>query len=145
MGCTSLFYLLYSPKHSTDVWSAGSGGKPEKHMEMPVEHNNSDHETEENSADETEFGTPLAVIRKRRWFLWVIIFIYVPGSLTALQFTDSYRVLGLLFLIWLILLCVTVTLVACCKCPGCGNNFHMRNSTISFLRKCSHCGLHIKG
>jgi hypothetical protein len=107
------------------------------HMEMTVE--------QEHSDDPTTYGAMLAIIRKRRWFFWGMVFVYIPASVTALQFTQSYKSLGLLFLIWLILLCIAVMLMACTKCPGCGNTFHMRNSTLYFSRKCSHCGLHIRG
>ena len=92
----------------------------------------------------TSYGTMLAMIRKRRWFLWALLLVYIPASVTTLQFTQSNKSIGLLFLLWLIALCVSVTLLACCKCPRCGNSFHMRNSGLSFSRKCSHCGLHIR-
>jgi hypothetical protein len=98
----------------------------------------------ENSDDPTTYGTMLATIRKRRLFLWGTILIYIPASVTALQFTESYKWLGIFFMIWLIVLCVAVTLLASSKCPRCGNNFHMRSSTLSFSRKCSHCGLQIR-
>ena len=94
--------------------------------------------------DPTTDGAMLTIIRRRRWYLWGLILIYIPAALTTLQFTQSYRLIGILFSIWLILLCTAVTLVACAKCPSCGNRFHMRDSSLSFLRKCSHCGLHIK-
>ena len=98
---------------------------------------------QENLYNPSTYGTMLAMIRKRRWFLWGLILIYIPASVTTLQWTQSYKTIGGLFLIWLIMLCIAVGLMACSKCPRCGNNFHMRNSTLSFLRKCSHCGLHI--
>jgi len=94
--------------------------------------------------DQTTDEATLAIIRRRRWYLWGLILIYIPAALTTLQFTQSYRLIGMLFSIWLILLCAAVTLVACAKCPGCGNRFHMRDSSLSFLRKCSHCGIHLK-
>jgi hypothetical protein len=105
-------------------------------MEMAVEYENSD--------DPALHGTMLSTIRRRRWFLWGMILIYLPASLTTLQYTESYKLLGSLFLIWLILLCVAVSLMACSKCPRCGKNFHMRNSTLSFFGNCRHCGLGIK-
>lgn len=106
-------------------------------MEMAVE--------QENSHNTTTYRTMLAVIRRRRWFLWGMILIYIPTSVTTLQLTQSYKLLSFMFLIWLILLCIAVTLMACSKCPRCGNSFHMRNSTLSFSQKCCHCRLHISG
>lgn len=94
--------------------------------------------------DQTNDGATLAIIRRRRWYLWGLILIYIPAALTTLQYTQSYRLIGILFSIWLLLLCTAVMLIACAKCPRCGNRFHMRDSSLSFLRKCSHCGLHIK-
>ena len=85
----------------------------------------------------------LAIIRRRRWYLWGLILIYMPVSVTTLQLTQSYKATGIVFLLWVISLCIAVTLTAIVKCPRCGNNFHMRNSTLSYHRKCSHCGLHI--
>jgi hypothetical protein len=105
-------------------------------MEMAVE--------QEISDNPATHATMLAVIRKRRWFLWGLILVYIPASLAALQLTQSYKMLGILFLTWLILLCISVVLLASSKCPRCGNTFHMRNSALSFSRKCCHCGLHIR-
>ncbi len=85
----------------------------------------------------------LAVIRRRRWYLWALIIVYMPASVLTLQLTQSYKATGLVLLIWLILLCTVVTLTAIAKCPRCGDNFHMRNSTLSYFRKCRHCGLHL--
>jgi uncharacterized protein (DUF983 family) len=36
-----------------------------------------------------------------------------------------------------------VALTAIAKCPQCGNNFHMYNSSLHYPRKCRHCGLHL--
>ena len=104
-------------------------------MEMAVE--------QETNDDPATYGAMLAIIRRRRWYLWGLILIYMPATLTTLQWTQSYKATGIVFLIWFILLFITAGLAACSKCPRCGNNFHMRNSTLSFLRKCRHCGLHI--
>ena len=99
----------------------------------------------ENAVDPAHHDVLLAVIRRRRWYLWGLILIYMPASVTTLQLTRSYRSTGILVLIWFIVLCIVVTLAAVAKCPRCGNTFHMRNSTLSFYRTCRHCGLHIRG
>jgi hypothetical protein len=85
----------------------------------------------------------LAVIRRRRWYLWVVIMVYMPVSVMTLQVTQSYKATAVVLLIWIIVLCIAVTLTAIATCPKCGNSFHMRNSTLSYLRKCRHCGLHL--
>jgi hypothetical protein len=102
-------------------------------------------EEHENSVDPATHGALLAVIRRRRWYLWGLILIYMPASVTTLQLTQSYTSTGILVFIWFIVLCIAVTLAAVAKCPRCGNTFHMRNSTLSFYRKCRHCGLQISG
>lgn len=61
-------------------------------MEMAVEPENADYPK--------TYGTILAIIRKRRWFLWGIIFDYIPASVTPLQFTQSLKRMGFLSLIW---------------------------------------------
>jgi hypothetical protein len=106
-------------------------------MEMAVE--------QENIDNPATYGAMLAIIRRRRWYLWGLILIYTPATVATLQLTQSYRMTGIVFLIWFILLFIVATLAASSKCPRCGNNFHMRNSTLSFFRKCRHCGLHICG
>ena len=96
---------------------------------------------QENTLNPETYQTGLAVIRRRRWFSWGMVLIYMPASLMTLQLTQSYKLMGFLFLAWLILLCIAVAMLASSKCPRCGNSFHMRNSTISFFGKCRHCGL----
>jgi hypothetical protein len=88
--------------------------------------------------------TMLAIARKRRCFFFGMVIGYLPIFLTTLQFTDSYTWIGTAFLVWLILLCISVVQMACCKCPRCGNTFYMRCSTLSFLARCCHCGLSTK-
>ena len=89
------------------------------------------------------YGPMLAIIRRRRWYLWGLILFYMPVAVTTLQLTQSYKAVGIVFMVWIILLCLVVTLTATAKCPQCGNSFHMRNSTLSYFRKCRHCGLHV--
>lgn len=47
------------------------------------------------------------------------------------------------FLTWLALLMVTALWAAVCRCPRCGNYFHVNGMTMLFLRRCLHCQLHI--
>lgn len=98
---------------------------------------------QDTSENLSTYGPMLAVIRRRRWYLWGLILVYMPVSVKTLQLTQSYKATGILLLIWVTLLCVVVTLTAIAKCPRCGNNYHMRNSSLSYFRKCRHCGLHL--
>ena len=98
---------------------------------------------QENSNNPSAYALMLVIIRRRRWYLWGLILIYMPVSVMTLQLTQSYKATGFVILIWVILLCIVVTLVAIAKCPRCGNSFHMRNSAITFFRKCRYCGLHL--
>lgn len=86
----------------------------------------------------------LAIARQRRRFFFGMVIGYLPISLTTLQFTDSYTWIGAVFVAWLVLLCISVVQMACCRCPRCGNYFYMRSSTLSFLARCCHCGLSAK-
>ena len=95
------------------------------------------------SVDTSIFGPGLGIIRRRRWYLWCLILVYLPATVTTLQRTQSLQATGFVFLIWLVLLCIAVALTAIAKCPQCGNNFHMYNSSLHYPRKCRHCGLHL--
>lgn len=85
----------------------------------------------------------LAIIRRRRWYLWGLILAYMPVAVSILQATQSYRAFGIMFTLWLVLVCIAVTLTATAKCPRCGNSFHMRHSTLTYFRTCRHCALHL--
>lgn len=99
---------------------------------------------EQETSDNPENYSPLLqVVRRRRLYLWGLILIYMPVALSTLQLSQSFKVTGIVLIFWLILLCIVVTLTAIAKCPRCGNNFHMRNSTLSYRRKCRYCGLHL--
>mgnify|MGYP001764366571 CR=1 FL=1 len=100
---------------------------------------------QDNADNAIDQSAMLAVIRRRRWYLWSLILIYMPASVTTLQLTQSYKQTGIICLIWFILLCIAVALITCAKCPRCGNNFHMRDSSLAFSRTCRHCGLHMCG
>ena len=98
---------------------------------------------EKHPPDSTNFGPALAKIRKRRLFLWGVILIYMPSMWTTLHLTQSFNATAIVFVLWLLLLCIVATVAALARCPGCGNYFHMHGMTLLYLRKCLHCGLHI--
>ncbi|GFO54008.1 hypothetical protein GMSM_10150 [Geomonas sp. Red276] len=85
----------------------------------------------------------LAAIRRRRWYLGGLILLYLPVTMTVLRLTESVKATGAFFGIWVLFLCIAMALYASAKCPGCGKTFHMKNSTLSFSRKCRHCGLEL--
>ena len=82
-------------------------------------------------------------IRKRRWFLWSLIIVYVPAVWISLTVTRSDRATAVVFGVWLVLLIVAVFFVTTAKCPRCGNLFHMHGITPLYLRNCLHCQLHV--
>lgn len=87
----------------------------------------------------------LVALRRRRWFLWTLILIYIPGTIVTLKLVSSMEQAGIFFALWFVLLIVATVLLATSRCPRCGNSFHMRNSSLSFLSKCRHCNFHIAG
>lgn len=96
---------------------------------------------EEYAVDPKTHAAMLAVIRRRKWYLWGLILVYLPATYTSLKVTQSFSTTCAVFGVWFVLLCAAVTLMALSKCPRCGQTFHMRNSTLSFSGKCRHCGL----
>lgn len=97
------------------------------------------------TTEEVNIRAGLSEIRRRRWYVWMVILVYFPSTWLTLDMTQSYRSTGIVFAVWLVFLCTTITLLAVVRCPQCGMNFHMRNATISFARTCRHCGLPLKG
>ena len=93
--------------------------------------------------DDSNSGAGLGQVRRRRWYFWLIILIYLPATWSTLSYTHSYKITGVVFGIWFVLLSVIVTLLATAKCPRCGKHFHMRNASLSISRSCRHCGLHL--
>ena len=93
--------------------------------------------------DEPDYGPGLRTIRRRRWYLWLEIIVYLPAMWTTMQIAPSYPVLATVFVIWFILLWVVVGYSALARCPRCGNYFHMHGMTLLYLRRCLHCQLKI--
>ena len=93
--------------------------------------------------DDAAIAAGLQIVRKRRWFLWGVILIYVPAVWTSLTLTGSDRATAVVFGVWLVALIIAVFFVTTATCPRCGNLFHMHGFTPLYLRKCLHCQLHI--
>jgi len=98
---------------------------------------------EQPPAEIPDYGPGLRIIRKRRWYLWLEIMVYLPAMWVTLQVAPTYRGIGTVFAIWFILLWVVVAISALARCPRCGNYFHMNGMTLLYIRKCLHCQLHL--
>ncbi|MFA7535245.1 MAG: hypothetical protein WCY68_04080 [Desulfuromonadales bacterium] len=103
----------------------------------------------ENSEDHASKSAPvplgpgLRLIRRRRWYLWTVILVYVPMMWVTLRITSSFNGAGAVFAVWFIVLLVVALVAAVARCPRCGNYFHMNGMTFLCLRCCLHCQLHI--
>ena len=96
----------------------------------------------ENSTTESvEIMAGLKKVRSRRWLLWGIILIYLPGLMIALELQATSRVMAWLFGFWVLLLCVVVALATLVRCPRCSKPYHTNGPTFLPVRKCVHCGL----
>jgi uncharacterized C2H2 Zn-finger protein len=89
------------------------------------------------------FGPGLAKIRRRRWYLWFVLIIYLPTMWTTQQITHSFQGSLPVFFIWFLLLLLVMGISAMAKCPRCGNYFHVNGMILLYLRKCLHCQLHL--
>ena len=81
--------------------------------------------------------------RRRRKYFFASVLIYIPVLYLTLKILPTNKAMGTVFGIWFVLLVVVTFLVALCKCPRCGNYFHLHGMTLLILRKCLHCQLHI--
>ena len=97
-------------------------------------------ETEEKPV---EIGPGLQRIRRRRWYLWGVILVYLPLMWGALQIDTKINLMAIVFAGWFMLLLVVALLAAVARCPQCGNYFHVNGMTFLCLRKCLHCQLHL--
>jgi hypothetical protein len=88
-------------------------------------------------------GSGLQKVRRRRWFLWGILLVYVPAIWLSLTLTHSDRITAVVFGVWLVALIIAVFFVSTARCPRCCNYFHVYGMTPLYLRRCLHCKLHI--
>ena len=99
---------------------------------------------EKKTEDFSKFTLELSKLRRRRWFLWGVILVYVPFIWLAPQLTNSGCQTSTVFIVWFIFVLVSGILVATGKCPRCGNYFHIKGLAPLYLRsQCLHCSLHI--
>ena len=98
---------------------------------------------DQDSIESVDLSEGLAKIRNRRWLMWFVIMAYVPGLLITLEMQASASVMGWLFALWVLLLCIVVALATVAKCPRCNKPFHTNGPTFLPVRKCVHCWLHL--
>lgn len=90
-----------------------------------------------------KYEKALKRIRRRRMYLFGVILIYIPAMWLIHSVSPALRTMLASFVIWVVLLMTTCLRAAVCKCPRCGNYFHVHGMTMLFLRKCLHCQLPI--
>jgi hypothetical protein len=95
------------------------------------------------SEQKQDFQPGLAKVRRRRWFLWLVLLGYLPTMWTTQQITRSFQGSLPVFFAWILLLIVAAAVSALARCPRCGNYFHVNGMALLYLRKCLHCQLPI--
>lgn len=76
-------------------------------------------------------------------YFFATVLMYIPALVITYKISPTNRAMGTVFCIWVVILIISTFMAALCKCPRCGNYFHMNGLTLLFLRKCLHCQLHI--
>ena len=92
---------------------------------------------------ESDIAKGLARIRRRRWFLWGTLLVYLPAIWLSLRITRSDAATGVVFGVWFVVLLVASCTASFAACPRCGNYFHVHGFVPLFTRRCLHCGLHV--
>jgi uncharacterized membrane protein len=95
--------------------------------------------SENQAIDKAVLRGGLRAVRRRRWYLWMIILVYMPLMGVAM----TYKAVGPVFIGWFVVMFVIALYAALARCPRCGNYFHMHGMTLLYLRKCLHCQLHL--
>jgi hypothetical protein len=96
-----------------------------------------------SSEERVTFMNVMRRTKRRRAFFFGTLCVYIPSVLITYQISPTNRAMGTLFCIWVVVLIRATFLVALCKCPRCGNYFHLHGMTLLVLRRCLHCQLHI--
>ena len=97
--------------------------------------------SENSTIESVAIMAGLKKVRSRRWLLWGIILMYMPGLVIALELQAPSKVMAWLFGLWVLMLCVVVALATVVKCPRCAKPYHTNGPTFLPVRKCVHCGL----
>ncbi|MBU5637214.1 hypothetical protein KOM00_10765 [Geomonas sp. Red69] len=97
--------------------------------------------TEAAEIDPAEIARGLAVVRKRRWCLWIVLIVYLPTMYVTQKITHSFNGSMPVFFVWFAVLLGAMFYSATARCPRCRNYFHMHGMALLYLRKCLHCQL----
>ncbi len=100
-------------------------------------------ETQGNE-DFSEYAAGLQKVRRRRWYLWGVIIVYLPIIWLSLHFTGSDRSTAKVFAVWFVFACAASLLAAFVRCPRCKNYFHVNGIFPLYFRQCLHCELPLK-
>jgi len=95
--------------------------------------------------DQVAYTKVLNKTRRRRKYFFGTVLIYIPALYITHFISPTNQAMGTVFVVWLAALIVVTFLVALCRCPKCGNLFHVHGITLLVLRKCLHCQFHISG
>lgn len=95
------------------------------------------------TTDPVTYMNILKKTRRRRKYFFATVLSYIPIILITYRISPTNRVMGAVFVIWVVILIIFTFMLAASKCPRCGNYFHMHGMSLLILRKCLHCQLHI--
>ncbi|PLY00480.1 MAG: hypothetical protein C0624_11965 [Desulfuromonas sp.] len=84
-----------------------------------------------------------SLVLRRRLF-WLTLIIYLPLMLLSQKYFPGKNGLIVSFCVWVGLLIVTALFLALGRCPACGQTYHMNGMTFLPVRRCLHCGAHLK-
>lgn len=98
---------------------------------------------EHTTTDPADYAPGLKKVRSRRWFLWLVIIIYLPAMMVALDSPNYKTWVTFVFGTWVVLLIIAVVFACIVRCPRCGECFHTHGPTFLPFRRCLHCALHI--
>ena len=90
-----------------------------------------------------EYAAGLKKVRQRRRALWLVILIYLPAMMIALDSPDYKTWVTVVFSTWIVLLITAVAFACLVRCPRCGECFHTHGPTFLPFRRCLHCALHV--
>ncbi len=97
----------------------------------------------EHEQDQNNYHDGLKKVRSRRRWLWLVIGVYLPAMMWALDSPDYKTRAIAVFFTWLIALIIAVGFACLVRCPRCGEYFHTHGPTFLPFRRCLHCALHV--
>lgn len=95
----------------------------------------------QSTKTEGSLGPGLRRIRRRRWYVWGLILLYLPVMVLAIGGASSLAAGGVAFAIWFVLISAAAMAAALARCPQCGDRYHLDGMTLLPTRRCLHCQL----